>query len=247
MRHTIILNWKNYLATGDDAVSLLHAIKSIPKNYTLTVCPSFLHLESVGLAIGRRKILLGAQDIYDTPTGAQTGIIAATELQKIGVKQVIVGHLETRKRGVTDEEVVNKTLIALEHKIKPIICLSRPGGTGSLTEVREQSTHLFEELKRKGFQESAFQNISIAYEPSAAVGGDTAVSVESIQATALHLRDIVRRIFSDTALKHVRILYGGSVDDCNAHEILISGKVDGFLVGRAGSTPEALKKFLRAL
>jgi len=60
------------------------------------------------------------------------------------------------------------------------------------------------------------------------------------------IREIIGSIYDSETAKNIHILYGGSVDENNAAEILTVRSVDGFLVGRAGLDPLAFYKIIKS-
>ena len=59
------------------------------------------------------------------------------------------------------------------------------------------------------------------------------------------MRDWLKKNVSSEAAKKIRIMYGGSVTDKNAAELIAKPDVDGFLVGGA-SLKDAFVEIVRA-
>ncbi len=56
--------------------------------------------------------------------GAFTSQVSASLLKEVGCSYTLVGHSETRiHQGVSHEEVIEKTIMALQADIIPIVCL----------------------------------------------------------------------------------------------------------------------------
>lgn len=85
----------------------------------------------------------------------------------------------------------------------------------------------------------------IAYEPVWAIGTGVTASPEQAQEAHDNLRAWLRSNVSAEAADQTRILYGGSVTDKNADELISKPDVDGFLVGGA-SLKDAFKEIVRA-
>ena len=83
------------------------------------------------------------------------------------------------------------------------------------------------------FDSSEFQNIIIAYEPIWAIG--TGLTATSNQAQEMHafIRAEIAKLFSPEIAEKTSILYGGSCNAQNAHELFTCPDVDGGLIGGA--------------
>ena len=90
-----------------------------------------------------------------------------------------------------------------------------------------------------------WSKIVIAYEPVWAIGTGVTASPEQAQEAHDNLRAWLRSNVSAEAAEQTRILYGGSVTDKNADELIGKPDVDGFLVGGA-SLKDAFKDIVRA-
>uniref|UniRef100_UPI002631CFA4 triose-phosphate isomerase family protein n=1 Tax=uncultured Lentibacter sp. TaxID=1659309 RepID=UPI002631CFA4 len=70
------------------------------------------------------QLKYGAQDISQHASGAYTGEVSGTQLKKLGVSYVAVGHSERREyHGESDEVVAAKTKAAFDSGIVPIVCV----------------------------------------------------------------------------------------------------------------------------
>jgi len=137
--------------------------------------------------------------------------------------------------GETDTLVAEKTRVALDVGLRPIVCV------GELLEEREKGQTL-DVVKR---QLNAFASIladkpgvgAIAYEPVWAIGtGKTAGPAEAQEVHAM-IRARLREISAEVAEK-TRILYGGSMKASNAEGLLACEDVDGGLIGGASLKAE---------
>lgn len=88
-------------------------------------------------------------------------------------------------------------------------------------------------------------NVIIAYEPIWAIGKTPATNDE-IDKNIKIIREIIAGMYNEEIAKNIYILYGGSVDENNAAEILTVRNVDGFLIGRAGLDPAAFYKIIKS-
>jgi len=75
--------------------------------------------------------------------------------------------------------------------------------------------------------------IVIAYEPVWAIGTGEFAKPDQVEEVVVYIRKQVSELFGERTAKHIRILYGGSVDEHNAASYLSLPGCDGALVGGA--------------
>ncbi len=88
--------------------------------------------------------------------------------------------------------------------------------------------------------------ITIAYEPVWAIGATEAMSPRQMHEMAIFIRKSLVGSHGEKAMK-VKILYGGSIDETNAREMVVEGDVQGLLVGRASTDPEKCTTLIKTL
>jgi triosephosphate isomerase len=158
----------------------------------------------------------------------------------LGVTYTIVGHSERRGYfGETDKVVCAKAAIALEHGISPIICV------GETLEQRENDLTMdliaFQiRAALLGKSPEDIKRCVISYEPIWAIGTGLAASAEQTQEVCKHIRGVIRKIAGTRISRSVSILYGGSMNEDNAPELLSMPDIDGGLIGGASLTSEGL-------
>ena len=81
-----------------------------------------------------------------------------------------------------------------------------------------------------------WSQIVIAYEPVWAIGSGKTATPQIAQETHAEIREWLKSNVSADAAAKTRILYGGSVTDANAAELIAMPDIDGFLVGGASLT-----------
>lgn len=242
---TIIGNWKMNPATLKEAEKLFSSVaKSISyvKKTEIVICPPFIYLDN--LKKFSKKIILGAQDTFWGDVGAFTGEVSGEMIYNLGAKYVIVGHSERRALGENNADINKKIKSALAVGLKPILCVGE--------NVRDTNHEYFNLVKVQleeclaGISKTIISKIIIAYEPvwaiSSTIDRKDATSHDSLEMT-LFIRKILSDKFGAEA-KKVRIIYGGSVNEKDAHEFLRHGGVDGLLPGRASLDA---KKFLEII
>merc|ERR1711920_732226 len=153
-------------------------------------------------------------------SGAYTAAVSTAMLKSVGVDYVVAGHSERRAVfGDSDEDVNKKVLKVLDAGLKCIFCI------GELKEERESGetfsvcdTQLTKGLA--GVSEEQLKDIVIAYEPVWAIGTGLTATPEIAQETHAEIREWLATNVSKEASDSVSILYGGSVTDANAAELI---------------------------
>ena len=244
MRNPMIAgNWKMN-KTPSETVELIEALKKIEvtSGAEVVVCPMTACLCAAAGALKDSKIKLGAQNVHFEDKGAFTGECNAATLKELGVEYVIIGHSERRQYFAETDETVNKrTLKALEAGLKPIVCVGE-----SLTQKEQGITNEVVCLQTKvallGVGEK-IDDVVIAYEPVWAIGTGRTATPEDANDTIRAIRGAVREVFGDAA-DRVRILYGGSMNDKNAHDLMAQPEIDGGLIGGASLVAEKFEKVI---
>ena len=245
MRKPIIAgNWKMN-KTPDEAVALVNELKPLVKDAKcdVVVCVPAVCFAALRPLLKRgTKIKLGAQNVHFAEKGAYTGELSADMLKASGVEYVIIGHSERRQYfGETDETVNKRTLKALEAGLKPIVCVGE-----SLTQKEQGITNEVVCLQTKvallGVGEK-IDDVVIAYEPVWAIGTGRTATPEDANDTIRAIRGAVREVYGDAA-DRVRILYGGSMNDKNAHDLMAQPEIDGGLIGGASLVAEKFEKVI---
>jgi triosephosphate isomerase len=86
----------------------------------------------------------------------------------------------------------------------------------------------------ESIEPSQAPHLIIAYEPVWAIGKNgSIVSPEYVLTMSGPIRSVFASIVGTEGASQTRIIYGGSVDECNAPQILLQGNVDGLFIGRA--------------
>jgi len=224
-------NWKmnGSLAANAALLEQLHA--GIPPAACLVaVCVPAAYLHQVAGATHMGAIAVGAQDVSAFEAGAYTGEISASMLRDLGVHYVIVGHSERRQyHAETDAVVALKVQKALAAGLTPIVCVGETLGereSGKTEEVVKRQ--LAAVIHANGH---CISEIVLAYEPVWAIGTGKTASPEQAQQVHAVLR--AQLAAATPQADRVHILYGGSMNAANAHQLLSQKDIDGGLVGGA--------------
>jgi len=243
-------NWKMN-KTVDEGVhlvkDLMPRVQGLP-GVEVAVCPPATALFGVGQALADSEVALGAQDTFWEEKGAFTGMLSPVMLKDVGCTYVIIGHSERRGRfgkpneslsedatrvfGDTDASVNRKVKAALKHNLKPIMCC---GETLPERDAARTDDVVAGQVRAglEGLTADQVAGMVIAYEPVWAIGTGRACDATEANRVCGVVRATVRKAFGEGPAEKVRIQYGGSVTDQNAHELLSEPEIDGALVGGA--------------
>lgn len=206
------------------------------------VCPPYVSLSAVAELLKDTSVAVGAQNMHHQGSGAFTGEIAVGMLQGL-CQYVILGHSERRQLfGETDDLVNLKVRSALEHGLRPIICVGEDleardaGNANSVVESQVQAA--------LAGVESADQLV-VAYEPVWAIGTGRAATPELAQEMLSHIRSVLVSLYGQDAAGNVPLLYGGSVNASNVAEYLAENDLNGALVGGASLDAESFVDIVR--
>ena len=240
-------NWKmNKTATEAKALisELIPAVKDA--GCEVVICVPFTDLVTAVEMTKGTNIHVGAENVHFEKSGAFTGEISADMLTDLGVEYVVIGHSERRQYFAETNETVNKrTKAALAGGLKPIICV------GESLDQREQG--VTEELVRmqvkialNGVTADELKNVVIAYEPIWAIGTGKTATPEQAEEVCEHIRAVIRKLYGAKVARAISILYGGSMNEKNAYDLLAQPDIDGGLIGGASLVPEKFVKIIEA-
>jgi triosephosphate isomerase len=227
-------NWKEHFTVAQ-ASHYLHRLEENVENrqsIEVVLFPNVLTLQPLSVQLDRRKFRLGAQDGYYEDAGAYTGEVSMAMLRDL-VHYVLVGHSERRHVfGENDNIAAKKTQAAVRNGIMPILCV---GETLQERLAGETKQVLHNQLTSGLIHLTAREAGAavIAYEPVWAIGTGEFAKPDQVEEAIDYIRRQVRDLFGERASEHIRILYGGSVDDQNAHSFLSLQGCDGALIGGA--------------
>lgn len=235
--------------TNQDANSNSNLSNSMSQNLNVLAFPPFLFLNPLNdiLKSKNSKLSLGAQNCFYENGGAFTGEISALMLSQNSIKYVIIGHSERRTIfGETDELLSNKIKSALDNNLIPIFCI---GETLEQRQNGKTNEVLFNQINiglskilqySQSNSQSILSNIIIAYEPVWAIGTGLSATNEQIDETHNFINTEINNLLGFV----LPILYGGSLNENNAKEILEINNVSGGLIGGASLKSASFNKIL---
>ncbi|MEL4106246.1 triose-phosphate isomerase [Oscillospiraceae bacterium WX1] len=248
-RNTILAaNWKmNMLPSAVKSYAEELKLLTVRAKWCdIVICPSFALIPAAQKAFRESRIALGAQNVSEHDTGAYTGEVSAGQLAELNLRFVIVGHSERRQYfGETNSAVNKKVHAALRENLRPILCVGessdeREAGVTADVVTLQIKTALYD------VPPSKMRRIVIAYEPIWAIGtGKNATAADAGDVCAT-IRAVIRSLYGARTARAVSILYGGSMNDKNAAELLAQPDIDGGLVGGASLSPVAFAAMIDA-
>jgi triosephosphate isomerase len=228
-----------------DALELSSSINNYLKEghskCKVVICPPFTLLSNVAHHIKDAKFLLGAQDCSSWEQGAYTGDISADMLQDLQCKYVILGHSERRLKYSQESQLIKeKASKVYKYKMTPIVCVGES--------ILERDSNKTKDVLIKQVLESIpyihqDQELIVAYEPVWAIGSGLKLPESEIEKVAAFLSDFIHSKFMFT--RRVKILYGGSVNENNCHDIFNLDSISGLLVGGASLKTKSFIDIIR--
>ena len=247
-RKTIIAgNWKMN-KTANEAKKFADDFKALlPKTKwcDVALCVPAVCIPAAVRAMRETRVGIGAENCNANASGAYTGEIAANMLLDAGCKYVILGHSERRAMGETNADVNAKVLAALDNGLIPIMCV------GESLEQREAGiTEEWITMQIKtglaSIGEDKIRKMIIAYEPIRAIGTGKTATPEQAEEVCENIRAVIRKLYGAKVARAISILYGGSMNEKNAFELLAQPDIDGGLIGGASLVPEKFVKIIEA-
>lgn len=207
-------------------------------NCDVLVCPPFLSIYPISVLLEDSKLKLGAQNCHFEGKGAFTGEVSLPMLKHCDVSYVIIGHSERRAYFAEDDTLLNKKLkAAFDAEITPILCIGE-------TIDERNSGKTFDVLTSQlqgdldGIEAAKIKDLVIAYEPVWAIGTGVSATNEQVKEAHDWLRSYLVSQFGENG-KETILLYGGSLNDKNADELLALENVNGGLIGGASLNGES--------
>ncbi len=247
-RKTVIAaNWKMNKTPTETRAFGMELRRILPRGRwcEIVLCMPAVCIPAGVKAMRDTRVNIGAENMHAETFGAYTGEISAPMLVDAGVKYVILGHSERRAMGETDSQINQKVITALSAGLMPILCV------GESLEQRKNGVtfeHISMQLKQAvaGVQPELLRRIVVAYEPIWAIGTGLTATPEEAEEVCQHIRTVIRKLSSAKTARATSILYGGSMNDENAGNLLAQPDIDGGLIGGASLDPEKFVRIINA-
>ncbi|WP_301876446.1 triose-phosphate isomerase [Limosilactobacillus oris] len=241
MRIPIIAgNWKMH-KTVAEAVAFVNQVKDqLPpadQLQTALAAPTLSLVPMVQAAAGS-PLKVMAENCYYQDEGAYTGETSPYALYQAGIHHVILGHSERRNYFHEDDELINKKVkAALHNGLCPIVCCddTMARRIAADDKIHWAVNRILADLK--GLSEADICNVTVAYEPSWAIGSGQSADSDQAEEGCYLIRQTINDMYGEDVANNVRILYGGSVTPANARAMMAKSDIDGVLVGTDSLDP----------
>ncbi len=226
------------------ARGVLQELRGVEHAPQVVVCPPFTAMSEVRKVFLRSRLAMGAQNCGFDRSGAYTGEISVAMLEDLACEYVLLGHSERRHVFAEPEDIIRKKMAtAYESKLIPVLCVGETeaerGERGKEYVLGQLASAL------EGVRAERNKPVIVAYEPVWAIGTGEAASVaDVIEMHAFIRAEAIRLTHAEE--EGVVVLYGGSVSEENAYQLLREPEVDGLLVGGASIKLQTFKGILRA-
>jgi triosephosphate isomerase len=202
-------------------------------------------LPAVVAALQGSSLGVGAQNMHWAKSGAYTGEVSAPMLAG-WVEYVIIGHSERRQYFAETDESVNKKLkAALQHGLKPIVCV---GEDLALNEAGVTDAFVSAQVKAafEGVSAAQARGVVVAYEPIWAIGtGKNATPEVANRVCGDVVRGAIAELYGEAVANVVRVQYGGSTNEKNIGDLMAMPEIDGALVGGASLKAAVFAEMVR--
>jgi triosephosphate isomerase (TIM) len=243
----IAANWKMHKteAQAEEYIQALLPRVSAADGVEIAVCVPYTDLRAMVDSVRGSRVEVYAQNMHEQDEGAFTGEISAAMLTEIGVDGVVLGHSERRAYfGESDRALALKVPAALAAGLTPILCVGESELEREAGDTERKLRHqITDDLAGVGVAELA--TVAIAYEPIWAIGTGVVATPAQAQEAIAFIRALIADRDADAA-ERVRIIYGGSVNEDNASELLEMGDIDGALVGGASLDAASFARIVAA-
>jgi triosephosphate isomerase len=238
-RPLVVGNWKMH-KTIEQAEQFIQALLprvSTADHCDVAICPPFTALQAMVDSVRGSRVEVYAQTMHHEAEGPFTGEVGPAMLTSSTCAARCSGTPSGREfYGEIDETLTLKVPAALAPASCPVLCV---GETETERERGEMEGKLRMQVSQ-GLEQVATDQLSdvvLAYEPIWAIGTGRTASPEQAQEACACIRSVVAEQDPGQAAR-IRILYGGSVKQANAAELIALEDVDGALVGGASLDPQ---------
>ena len=233
--------------TVNEASLFVHRLDDLVgkrRGVEIVLAPTMLAVQPLHLQVQHHHFNLAAQNFYWRDHGAYTGEVSASQLRGL-VQYGLVGHSERRHVfGERSKDIRSKVQAAVRNGITPVLCI---GETASECADGETADAIHDQLigGLANITSVEVEHIVVAYEPVWAIGTGKFAAPRDVSRAVKLIRKQIKQLFGALAAKHVRVLYGGSVNVDNASAYLQIDGVDGLLIGDTSLDVRAFAEIIK--
>ncbi len=233
--------------TVNEASLFVHRLDDLigkRRGVEIVLAPTMLAVQPLHLQVQHHHFNLAAQNFYWRDHGAYTGEVSASQLRGL-VQYGLVGHSERRHVfGERSKDIRSKVQAAVRNGITPVLCI---GETASERADGETADVIHDQLigGLANITSVEVEHIVVAYEPVWAIGTGKFAAPRDVSRAVKLIRKQIKQLFGALAAKHVRVLYGGSVNVDNASAYLQIDGVDGLLIGDTSLDVRAFAEIIK--
>ena len=233
--------------TVNEASLFVHRLDDLVgkrRDVEIVLAPTMLAVQPLHLQVQHHHFNLAAQNFYWRDHGAYTGEVSASQLRGL-VQYGLVGHSERRHVfGERSKDIRSKVQAAVRNGITPVLCI---GETASERADGETADAIHDQLigGLANITSVEVEHIVVAYEPVWAIGTGKFAAPRDVSRAVKLIRKQIKQLFGALAAKHVRVLYGGSVNVDNASAYLQIDGVDGLLIGDTSLDVRAFAEIIK--
>lgn len=227
----VILNQKSYLLYDEMVKFKASFDKMKVSKFEFIIFPPLLYLSM----FKDSNYKVGTQNFYSYKIGSFTGELNLESLKDIKINYTLIGHYERRKIMYEEYEMAKEKLFkSLSSKCNTILCV------GEEKRMRKPFNYVKKELNYylRSIESSSIKYLSIAYEPSWAIGTGDVQDISKIEHTVKLIKDFVYKKYK----YDVEVYYGGSINEENIKSIF--DICDGVVLGKVSTDYKELNNLL---
>ena len=231
MNKIVVLNHKMSLLY-DDLYNYIERTNNLDTESNIIICPSNIYLEAF---INNSVWPIGTQNIHYSIEEGHTGEVSTSQVKSLGVEYTIIGHNDRVTEFNENKNIVNMKLSgALDSNIIPLLCFGEDIDEDYHIKLPELLNAYLKDIENIKF-------IIFAYEPINAIGTGTLPSIEKIS----EITKFISKYLEDKYHTKPNIIYGGSVDSSNIHDIINIDSINGVLIGAISSNIKEVEKIIK--
>lgn len=225
-------NWKmNKIKSEiDDFFNTFNSRLDFNPTKKVVIFPPACYLDYVKSKISSAlssMVEVGIQNISNREKGSYTGQISAQMASDCGCTYALIGESEVREyMGITDNDVHDQVLLALNNGLKPVLCV---GENLDIREAGTSRTYIENQLQEAigTLSLSEVKRLIIVYEPIWAIGtGKTCLPINANEMCG-YIKEWLAYRWGMEASDNIPVCFGGNVKPANINDLLAQPYING--------------------